>query len=192
MALSCILRGVSMKLKLCPLQSLTRGHVLKCSTVTGSSHFHQTFSLQQPLYFQKEMTKQNISCAAPPHALMVQNVKQFSLSAKQMASQGHDHTKLWAAEKVLSVSLLGIVPLAFLIPSQFMDYLLAVTVVMHNHWGIEAIVVDYVRPVIFGNVIPKIALGAVYLLSIVTLAGLLFFITNDVGIVLAIKQFWKL
>ncbi|PNF22807.1 Succinate dehydrogenase [ubiquinone] cytochrome b small subunit, mitochondrial [Cryptotermes secundus] len=109
-----------------------------------------------------------------------------------MASQGHDHTKLWAAEKVLSVSLLGIVPLAFLIPSQFMDYLLAVTVVMHNHWGIEAIVMDYVRPVIFGNVIPKIALGAVYLLSIVTLAGLLFFITNDVGIVLAIKQFWKL
>jgi succinate dehydrogenase (ubiquinone) membrane anchor subunit len=51
---------------------------------------------------------------------------------------------------------------------------------------------DYVRPTIFGNIIPKIALGAVYLLSIATLAGLLFFITNDVGIVLAIKQFWKL
>jgi hypothetical protein len=58
--------------------------------------------------------------------------------------------------------------------------------------GIEAVVVDYVRPITFGNVIPKIALGALYLLSIVTLAGLLFFITNDVGIVLAIKQFWKL
>lgn len=139
------------------------------------------------------MTKQNIFCAAPPqHGIMVQKMKPFSLSAKQMASQGHDHTKLWAAEKALSASLLGIIPLAFLIPSQFMDYLLAVAVVMHNHWGIEAIVLDYVRPVFFGNVIPKIAVGAVYLLSIVTLAGLLFFITNDVGIVLAIKQFWKL
>jgi succinate dehydrogenase (ubiquinone) membrane anchor subunit len=52
--------------------------------------------------------------------------------------------------------------------------------------------VDYVRPIVFGNVIPKIALGALYLLSVVTLAGLLLFITNDVGIVLAIKQFWKL
>jgi succinate dehydrogenase (ubiquinone) membrane anchor subunit len=51
---------------------------------------------------------------------------------------------------------------------------------------------DYVRPVIFGNVIPKIALGTVYVLSIATLAGLFFFITNDVGIVTAIKQFWKL
>jgi succinate dehydrogenase (ubiquinone) membrane anchor subunit len=58
--------------------------------------------------------------------------------------------------------------------------------------GIEAVVIDYVRPIVFGSVISKLALGAVYLLSIVTLAGLLFFITNDVGIVLAIKQFWKL
>jgi succinate dehydrogenase (ubiquinone) membrane anchor subunit len=44
----------------------------------------------------------------------------------------------------------------------------------------------------FGNVIPKVALGAVYVVSIATLAGLFFFITNDVGIVAAIKQFWKL
>jgi len=52
--------------------------------------------------------------------------------------------------------------------------------------------VDYVRPIIFGNVIPKIAIGAVYALSITTLAGLFFFITNDVGIVVAIKQLWQL
>jgi succinate dehydrogenase (ubiquinone) membrane anchor subunit len=65
---------------------------------------------------------------------MAQNVKQFSLSAKQMAGQGHDHTKLWTAEKALSASLLGIIPAAFLVPSQFMDYLLAVAIVMHNHW----------------------------------------------------------
>jgi succinate dehydrogenase (ubiquinone) membrane anchor subunit len=58
--------------------------------------------------------------------------------------------------------------------------------------GLEAVVVDYVRPIVFGSVIAKLALGALYVLSIVTLAGLLFFITNDVGIVLAIKQFWKL
>lgn len=63
---------------------------------------------------------------------MMQNAKQLSLSAKQMAQ--HDHTKLWTAEKAVSASLLGIVPAAFLVPSQFMDYLLAITIVMHNHW----------------------------------------------------------
>ncbi|GFG29171.1 hypothetical protein Cfor_04993 [Coptotermes formosanus] len=58
--------------------------------------------------------------------------------------------------------------------------------------GIEAVVIDYVRPIIFGNVISKLAVGAVYVLSITTLAGLFFFITNDVGIVVAIKQLWQL
>jgi hypothetical protein len=117
------------------LQTLTKGHFLKCSTLAGSSHFHQIFTLQQPVYLQKEMTKQNTFCVAPPQGgIMVQNMKQFSLSAKRMAGQGHDHTKLWTAEKALSASLLGIVPAAFLIPSQFMDCLLAIAVVMHNHW----------------------------------------------------------
>jgi succinate dehydrogenase (ubiquinone) membrane anchor subunit len=65
---------------------------------------------------------------------MVQNARQFSLSAKQMAHHGHDHSKLWTAEKALSACLMGIVPAAFLVPSQFMDYLLAIAVVMHSHW----------------------------------------------------------
>ena len=83
------------------------------------------------------MAKQNDLCVAPllsQSGIILKNVKQFSLSAKQMAAPGHDHTKLWTAEKVLSASLLGIIPTAFLIPSQFMDYLLAISVVMHNHW----------------------------------------------------------
>jgi succinate dehydrogenase (ubiquinone) membrane anchor subunit len=90
-----------------------------------------------PLSPQKEIAKQNILCLTPPQpqpGVIVQNAKQFSVSAKQMTGHGHDHTKLWTAEKALSVGLLGIVPAAFLIPSQFMDYLLAITVVMHNHW----------------------------------------------------------
>jgi succinate dehydrogenase (ubiquinone) membrane anchor subunit len=52
--------------------------------------------------------------------------------------------------------------------------------------------VDYVRPKLVGNVISKIALGSVYVLSITTLAGLFYFATNDVGIVVAIKQLWQL
>jgi succinate dehydrogenase (ubiquinone) membrane anchor subunit len=83
------------------------------------------------------MAKQNNLCVTPSvsqSGVIVQNVKPFSLSAKQMAGHGHDHSKLWTAEKVLSASLLGIIPAAFVIPSQFMDYLLAISIVMHNHW----------------------------------------------------------
>jgi len=195
MAVNCILRAAAMKLKVCPLQSLARGHLLKCSTTASSSQFYHTSTLQPLLCPREKMAKQNDLCVTPllsQSGIILQNVKQFSLSAKQMAAHGHDHTKLWTAEKVLSVSLLGIIPTAFLIPSPFMDYLLAISVVMHNHWGIEAVVVDYVRPKMFGNVIPKVALGAVYVMSITTLAGLFYFVTSDVGIVVAIKQLWQL
>lgn len=58
--------------------------------------------------------------------------------------------------------------------------------------GIEAIVVDYVRPSIFGKVIPKLAVGAVYALSFFTLGGLCYFIYTDVGIINAVKLLWKL
>lgn len=58
--------------------------------------------------------------------------------------------------------------------------------------GIEAIVVDYVRPSIFGPVIPKIAVGMVYALSALTLGGLFYFNYSDVGLVQAIKMLWKL
>jgi len=121
----------------CPLQSLARGHLLKCSTAAGSSQFYHTCTSQPLLSPREKMTRQNDLCVTPllsQSGTILKNVKQFSLSAKQMASHGHDHAKLWTAEKVLSVSLLGIIPTAFLIPSQFMDYLLAISVVMHNHW----------------------------------------------------------
>lgn len=58
--------------------------------------------------------------------------------------------------------------------------------------GIEAVVIDYVRPIIFGNTIPKIAVGLMYVLSIATLAGLMNFIFNDVGIANGIQLLWKL
>lgn len=53
-------------------------------------------------------------------------------------------------------------------------------------------VVDYVRPTVFGNVIPKVAHGALFLLSIATLGGLFYFIYNDVGIANAVKKLWAI
>lgn len=56
--------------------------------------------------------------------------------------------------------------------------------------GIEAIVIDYVRPILFGPLIPKISLILCYILSAATLGGLLYFNYNDVGITKGIQQFW--
>ena len=49
--------------------------------------------------------------------------------------------------------------------------------VLHSHWGVEAIVVDYVRPSLFGGstVIPNIAHGLVWVLSAFALGGLYYF-----------------
>lgn len=58
--------------------------------------------------------------------------------------------------------------------------------------GLEAIVVDYIRPILFGELAPKIGLGLLYLFSIVTLAGLMNLIYNDSGLANAFLQLWKL
>ena len=51
---------------------------------------------------------------------------------------------------------------------------------------------DYVRPILFGNVVPKIALGGVYVLSVVTLAGLLQLIYSDIGLANTVRKIWSL
>ena len=84
---------------------------------------------------QKSVIEQNAPCIAPNvSGILLQNVKHFSVSSKNMAGQGHDHSKLWTFERGVAVGLLGLVPAAFLFPNPLFDYILAVTVVMHNHW----------------------------------------------------------
>ncbi|RZC35172.1 succinate dehydrogenase [ubiquinone] cytochrome b small subunit, mitochondrial, partial [Asbolus verrucosus] len=58
--------------------------------------------------------------------------------------------------------------------------------------GLEAVVVDYVRPIIFGNIIPKLSVGLLYLISAATLGGLIYFNVNDIGIGKAIRRFWAI
>uniref|UniRef100_A0A0A1XHK1 Succinate dehydrogenase [ubiquinone] cytochrome b small subunit n=1 Tax=Zeugodacus cucurbitae TaxID=28588 RepID=A0A0A1XHK1_ZEUCU len=116
----------------------------------------------------------------------------FSLSSPKMAAAKGNHVPLWTAERLISLALLGVVPAAFIYPSQTLDALLAVSVVLHSHWGVEAIVTDYARPQVVGPILPKVAHGALILLSIATLGGLFYIIQNDVGIANSIKQIWKI
>ena len=120
-----------------PLQSLVRNPVLPCTSVIGTSQLH-TLTLQPSLCSRKAMIKPNtpfISQSQP--STLLQNVQQFSVTSKNMAGQGHDHSRLWTIERGVALGLLGLVPVAFIFPSTFMDNILAITIVMHNHWYVQ-------------------------------------------------------
>lgn len=119
-------------------------------------------------------------------------MRQISMTAARQSAAGSNHAGIWTAERVLSLALLGIMPAALAFPSKTFDTLLAISVVMHAHWGIEAIVVDYVRPVLFGQLIPKLAPAVVIMFSAVLLGGLLYFINTDIGIAQTIRKFWAI
>lgn len=104
----------------------------------------------------------------------------------------HKHDKLWKAERYLSLALLGVLPAAWVIPHPLMDYAVATSLVVHVHWGLEAIVVDYIRPSIFGPVLPKVSVALLYVLSILAAGGLFIFNWTDVGTTQAIRMLAKI
>ena len=112
-------------------------------------------------------------------------------SIRSLSSNSHDHSKLWVLEKAVSLGLLAVIPAAFVCQSSILDYALALSLVAHVHWGFEAIVVDYIRPSIFGPTIPKAALGGIYLLSFAALAGLFYLNYSDVGLTTAVRMIAK-
>ncbi|CRK88341.1 CLUMA_CG002119, isoform A [Clunio marinus] len=138
-----------------------------------------------------------ISCATATHNPLlcssspVNNVRPISVSPTRQSATGN-HVTLWQAERLLSLGMLGIVPVALVFPSQGADYLLAISIVMHSHWGLEAIVTDYVRESVFGNILPKAAHGLLILFSAATLAGLFMMAYNDQGLGKTVRKIWGL
>lgn len=58
--------------------------------------------------------------------------------------------------------------------------------------GLEAVVVDYARPIVMGSVLPKILMGLLYLLSATTLGGLIYYNVSDIGIGRTIRKLWAI
>ncbi|RWS27077.1 succinate dehydrogenase [ubiquinone] cytochrome b small subunit-like protein [Leptotrombidium deliense] len=125
------------------------------------------------------INQEQLAVGAPAPQIIVQ---------KRFASTEHSHSGLWAAEKYLSAALLAVIPAAFIVPMAPLEYLLALSLVTHIHWGVEAIVVDYIRPSIFGAVIPKASIITLYALSMLALGGLCYFNYTDIGISHAIRM----
>jgi len=116
----------------------------------------------------------------------------FATSVQRQSSG--DHVRMWSAERLVSLAQVPAIIIPFLHTTPLTDALFCTLAVLHSHWGVEAIVVDYIRPALFGGntVIPNICIGLVWALSAFTLGALYYFAYTDVGIVNAIKMLWKL
>lgn len=65
--------------------------------------------------------------------------KHFSVSpvtkgAPEIEQAGHDHVLHWTAERILSVILMGAIPVAAVWPTPSAEYFLALTMTVHSHW----------------------------------------------------------
>merc|ERR1712083_976041 len=114
--------------------------------------------------------------------------------ATSAVARSADHGKLWSVERGVSLACVPGIIVPFLWTTPLTDAIFCTLSVLHSHWGVEAIVVDYIRPALFGGstIIPNIAQALVWALSAFTLGALYYFNYTDVGIVNAIKMLWKI
>ncbi|KAI5642789.1 cybS, succinate dehydrogenase cytochrome B small subunit domain-containing protein [Phthorimaea operculella] len=102
----------------------------------------------------------------------------------------HDHAKLWVIEKSVTALMVPLIPAALMFPNKGLDVAVAILITAHSHWGLEACVVEYCRTIIFGHLLPKLAMLVVYAWSILQLAGLLYLSLNCGGMANAFWRFW--
>lgn len=103
------------------------------------------------------------------------------------ASTSHASTH-WNVERALAVGLLAIIPASLILETTPTDYLLAASLTLHAHWGLQQILTDYVH----GKTLPKMANGTLYAVSALVFAGLCYFNYNDIGLTKAVKKIWAL
>uniref|UniRef100_A0AAZ1XNY7 Succinate dehydrogenase [ubiquinone] cytochrome b small subunit n=1 Tax=Oreochromis aureus TaxID=47969 RepID=A0AAZ1XNY7_OREAU len=104
------------------------------------------------------------------------------LRASHSSSNSKAASLHWTAERMLSVLLLAMGPVAYFNPGPVIDYSLAAALTLHGHWGLGQVLTDYVH----GDTKIKMANAALFLLSTITFTGLCYFNYNDVGICKAV------
>lgn len=92
----------------------------------------------------------------------------------------------WKVERIVAVSMLGIMPAALFVQGPLMDHLFTTFVYLHGHWGMRGVLTDYLV-----KFVPWIQY-LWYVISIVGFAGLINFNVNDVGFTKAVQMIWSL
>jgi len=170
---------------------LFRGISRQCLSTARASTYHTSPTLSQAFAVTQLQNHKTTTLQSNASSKLLQKFPTTQWTALRCSSDG-DHVRMWTAERVLSVVLLGVIPAAIAMPTPAMETVLALTLTVHSHWGIEALVHDYIRPSMFGKTIPVVAAGLVLGLSITTFGTLCYFIHSDVGIINAVDMLWRL
>ncbi|KAK7863960.1 hypothetical protein R5R35_000077 [Gryllus longicercus] len=175
---------------------------IMCHQLTSNSNgnFILRNNVDQEYKFMKSVVlyKQKSSLANLPCCVSTAFSKRFSSDCEPIeppetcVPPPKSFTTLWAAERAAALALLVLLPINFLCPIEPLELMAAILAIMHNHWGMEGVIGDYVRPNVFGRLIPKFAHFTVYGFSAVVLAGLLDLILNGDGLINTIKKFWAI
>ncbi|KAG8434466.1 hypothetical protein GDO86_012733 [Hymenochirus boettgeri] len=136
-------------------------------------------------FAKKSLLMRPAVCWAQNHHML--QIAQIHTSPNQHAASKTASTH-WTSERILSATLLGLLPAAYMYPGAVMDYSLAAALTLHGHWGLGQVVTDYVH----GDTKTKMANASLYALSAVTFAGLCYFNYHDVGICKAVAMLWSL
>ncbi|KAL3966388.1 succinate dehydrogenase (ubiquinone) membrane anchor subunit [Sarotherodon galilaeus] len=115
-------------------------------------------------------------------SMLIEQSSYLNASSNSKAASLH-----WTAERMLSVLLLAMGPVAYFNPGPVIDYSLAAALTLHGHWGLGQVLTDYVH----GDTKIKMANAALFLLSTITFTGLCYFNYNDVGICKAVALLWS-
>ncbi|XP_063895713.1 succinate dehydrogenase [ubiquinone] cytochrome b small subunit, mitochondrial isoform X1 [Helicoverpa armigera] len=123
---------------------------------------------------------------------IINSVRSFRTSPVRLSDEKpHDHSKLWVIEKAVAALMIPLLPMGLLVPNRILDSVIAILICAHSFWGLEAMMVEYVRVLLFGPFIPKVAMGVVYFLSVSMLGGLFFLIFNDIGLCRGFWRIWR-
>lgn len=145
--------------------------------------FSRPQSTMVPLRLVSRTNSTLAKSAQPKSILFPKQVVMPARTAATVASANH-----WNAERYLSAALVGIIPAALLLESNYFDQVLALSLVVHSHWGLSCILTDYVH----GSTAPKVAQATLAVVSVVSLIGLIYFNFSDIGLSKAIKKVWTL
>ncbi|XP_044729997.1 succinate dehydrogenase [ubiquinone] cytochrome b small subunit, mitochondrial [Chrysoperla carnea] len=184
---SVLIRGACNNVRATPVRYLaTNASVLGAKSLRCSSN-----TLIQNVNKSKIMfVNTSKSLLTPKNSQIITSIRNIQLSPKRMSAM--DHSKLWTIERLLAVGLLVTLPIAIAVPNPVLDTIAAISIVMHQYWGLEAICNDYVRPIVVGHTIPKVTHFLLIALTLATLGGLFYFNYNDMGLGRAIRRIWSL
>ena len=92
----------------------------------------------------------------------------------------------WKIERILAVSMLGIMPASVYFGGPAWDIALTTSVMLHGFWGVDSVLTDYIE-----KFVPWIH-WIWYALAMAGVAGLINFNYNDIGVTKAISMVWGL